>query len=801
MLGFAPAMLNIPNNNDGWIEEDDDEEMEAEEDDEEEMEIEDNDDENDAEIIHPYEEADPLNRPPPSPEIAEQEFMNAPVGEGSSATIFNPALCRVYPPRPMGNDLNTLHSRVKTLTKQMRDMYRVESSSFKRLKRNDMRMDSFDDDLTERDLRAENEMLRIRLRAAEDKHMDAEYYKYHLAHMSWLYDDLSKWGDVVAVVPTREDNENPAVPSDPQLPQLRGSPPIATERERVRNEGPAQGPAAAPPARERMVFSISHYAEKNKVMFDAATFQGRALNWWNSQVATLGLEVANGKSWTEMKTMMIEELCPPEEIQMIESELWNLKVKDYDITAYTAHFNKLVLLCPEMVLAEKKNIGAYIHGLSDNIKGEVSSSEPTTLNAAVRMAHTLMEQKRLAKAERDAEGKKRKWENFQSGGIDHLFNIDLMPIELGTFDVLVGMDWLVERDAIIVCGKKEVHVPYKNKTLVVKGDRGPSRLKVISCIKARKYVERELSDQLKELSEKGFIRLSSLPWGDPVLFVKKKDSSFRMYIDYRELNKLTVKNRYPLPRIDDLFDQLKGSSMYSKIDLRSGYHQLRIQEEDIPLTAFKTRKEKLYAKFSKCDFWLDSVKFLGHVIDSEGVLVDPAKIEAIKNWAETTMPTEICYHPDKANVVADALSRKERERSLRVRALVMSAYTNLSERVLRAQTEAMKKENVKAENLGRLLKPIFEFRSDGIRYFHKRLWLSLFNGLRDLIMHESHKSKYSIHRGSNKMYQDFKKCYWWPNMKADIATYVSKCLTCAKVKVEHQKPSGLLQQPKIPEWK
>ncbi|GJV14260.1 putative reverse transcriptase domain-containing protein [Tanacetum coccineum] len=113
----------------------------------------------------------------------------------------------------------------------------------------------------------------------------------------------------------------------------------------------------------------------------------------------------------------------------------------------------------------------------------------------------------------------------------------------------------------------------------------------------------------------------------------------------------------------------------------------------------------------------------------------------------------------------------------------------------------MKKENVKAENLGRLLKPIFKIRPDGIRYFDKRIWLPFFGGLRNLIMHESHKSKYSIHPSSDKMYQDFKKLYWWPNMKAEIATYVSKCLTCAKVKAEHQKPSGLLQQPEIPEWK
>ncbi|GJY98491.1 putative reverse transcriptase domain-containing protein [Tanacetum coccineum] len=216
---------------------------------------------------------------------------------------------------------------------------------------------------------------------------------------------------------------------------------------------------------------------------------------------------------------------------------------------------------------------------------------------------------------------------------------------------------------------------------------------------------KELSEQLQELSDKGFIRPSSSPWGAPVLFVKKKDGSFRMCIDYRELNKLTVKNRYPLPRIDDLFDQLQGSSIYSKIDLRSGYHQLRVREQDIPKTAFRTRyghyefqvmpfgltnapavfmdlmnrvckpyldkfvivfiddiliyskdereheehlkailellkEEKLYAKFSKCEFWIPKVQFLGHVIDSRGIHVDPAKVESIKDWASPKTPTD-----------------------------------------------------------------------------------------------------------------------------------------------------------------
>ncbi|GKB86580.1 putative reverse transcriptase domain-containing protein [Tanacetum coccineum] len=237
--------------------------------------------------------------------------------------------------------------------------------------------------------------------------------------------------------------------------------------------------------------------------------------------------------------------------------------------------------------------------------------------------------------------------------LNHPFNIDLMPVELGSFDVIIGMDWLTKYHAVIVCDEKLVRVPFGNKILIFCGDGSnnghESQLNIISCTKTQKYLlkgcqvflahitakkaedkleekrledvpivrdflkvfpkdllgippvrkvefqidlvpgaapiarapyrlapseMKELSDQLQEIFDKGFIRLSSSPWGAPVLFVKKKNGSFRMCIDYRELNKLTVKNRYPLPRIDDLFDQLQGLSVYSKIDLRSGYHQL-----------------------------------------------------------------------------------------------------------------------------------------------------------------------------------------------------------------------------------
>nr|GEU34285.1 putative reverse transcriptase domain-containing protein [Tanacetum cinerariifolium] len=388
-----------------------------------------------------------------------------------------------------------------------------------------------------------------------------------------------------------------------------------------------------------------------------------------------------------MKVMMTEELCPPEEIQRMENELWNLRVKEMDISSYTTRFNKLVILCPGMVPTERKKVEAYIRGLSKNIKGEVTSSEPATLNKAVRMVHTLMEQKDKSIAEREANNKKRKWENFQgcssSGGRNNDINRNnnnynsnhVFPEDFPGLPPPREVEFGIE----LVPGAASV--------------ASPSEMK-------------ELAKQLQELSDKGFIRQSSSSWGAPVLFVKKKGGPFRMCIDYRELNNLTIKNRYPLPRIDDLFDQLQGSSVYSKIDLRSGYHQLRVREKDILITAFRTRyghyefqvmpfgltnslavfmdlmnrvcrpfldkfvivfiddiliysknkeeheehlriilellqNEKLYAKFPKYEFWLDSVKFLGHVINSHGVHVDPAKVEAIKNWTSPKTPTKV----------------------------------------------------------------------------------------------------------------------------------------------------------------
>ncbi|GJU88413.1 putative reverse transcriptase domain-containing protein [Tanacetum coccineum] len=400
---------------------------------------------------------------------------------------------------------------------------------------------------------------------------------------------------------------------------------------------------------------------------------------------------------------------------------------------------------------------------------------------------------------------------------------------------------------------------------------------------------KELSDQLKELSDKGFIRPSSSPWGASFLFVKKKDGSFRMCIDYQELNKLTVKNNYPLLRIDDLFDQLQSKQEHEEhlklilellkkeqfqgihvdptriesikdwashktaMEIRQflglvGYYRRfikgfsKIAKSITKLTQNKVKfdwGDKEEAAFQLIKQKLCSAPILALPKGSEDFIVYCAEIFALKIWrhylygTKCTMFTdhkslqhildqkelnmrqirwlellndydcEIRYHPGKANVVADALSRKERNKLLRVRALVMTIGLDLSKQILEARIMARKPENLKSEDVGGMLienlkdleksqKEKLEPRADGTLCLNNRSWLPCYGDLRTLIMHESHKSKYSVHPGSDKMYQDMKQLYWWPNRKANIATYVSKCLTCLKVKAEHQKTIWLI---------
>ncbi|KAK2443611.1 hypothetical protein QL285_014700 [Trifolium repens] len=558
---------------------------------------------------------------------------------------------------------------------------------------------------------------------------------------------------------------------------------------------------------------------------------------------------------------------------------------------------------------------------------------------------------------------------------------------------------------------------------------------------------RELKSQLEELLQKHFIRPSVSPWGAPVLLVKKKDGTMRLCIDYRQLNKVTIKNKYPLPRIDDLLDQLRGATIFSKIDLRSGYHQIRIKSSDVSKTAFRTRyghyeflvmpfgltnapaifmdymnrifqpyldqfvvifiddiliyskdsqehaehlrivlsilrEKQLYAKFSKCEFWLSEVKFLGHVISQGGVSVDPSKVEAVLNWERPRSVTEVrsflglagyyrrfilgfseialpltrltrkgadfdwdatcdwsfktlkeklttapvlvipdptrkyvvycdasnkglgCvlmqdgavvayasrqlkpheqnypthdlelaaiifalkiwrhhlygvqfdlfsdhkslkylfdqkelnmrqrrwmeylkdfdfnlnYHPGKANVVADALSRKtlyasellmqqcglyEKFRDLNLNVIYRKSGIRINKievscelrpRIVQAQQDDVELQK-------RVNHPEFSVATDGAILYEGRLCVPQNDELKRLILEEAHKSGFSIHPGSTKMYHDLKENYWWPNMKAEIAEFVSRCIVCQQVKIEHQKPGGPLQPLDIPEWK
>ncbi|GJU60807.1 putative reverse transcriptase domain-containing protein [Tanacetum coccineum] len=278
----------------------------------------------------------------------------------------------------------------------------------------------------------------------------------------------------------------------------------------------------------------------------------------------------------------------------------------------------------------------------------------------------------------------------------HTLDINLIPFGHESFDVIVGMDWLSRHKAEIVCHEKVVRIPLPNgEMLRVLGERPEEKVRHSKSVKFKKQKLKdivvvrnfsevflddlsglpssreikfridlipgamsvpkspyrlapsemeELSSQLRELQDKGFIRPSSSPWGALVLFVKKKDGSFRMCIDYRELNKLTIKNRYPLPRIDDLFDQLPYLDKFVIVFIDDILIYSKKKEEHkihLGLILELLKKEKLYAKFSKCEFWLQEVQFLGHVVNEDGIHVDPSKIEAVKNWEAPRTPLEV----------------------------------------------------------------------------------------------------------------------------------------------------------------
>ncbi|GJY80123.1 putative reverse transcriptase domain-containing protein [Tanacetum coccineum] len=727
------------------------------------------------------------------------------------------------------------------------------------------------------------------------------------------------------------------------------------------------------------VQDMSGCSVDQKVKYIAGSFVGKALTWWNSQIRTLSWEVDVSMSWNNFKFMMIEEFCPSHEMQKLESELWNHVMVRAGHVAYTDRFHELARLVPYLVTPESRMIERYVYALAPQIRGMMVATEPKIIQKVVQISGAQTDETVRA--------------CYECGSIDHVrsacprFNKapgpeenhpnqvtannggqgrgnqgnqacrfrDFMWVQMearlddeyivtgygkDALEIFLRCFWMIYRDYYL-SGEIEFRIELiPGATPVAKS---PYRL-------APSELE-ELSGQLKELQDKGFIRPSSSPWGAP---------------------------------------------FFSKIDLRSGYHQLRVHEDDIPKTAFRTRyghfeftvmpfgltnapvvfmdlmnrvcrpyldkfmivfiddiliysktqeehieylrlvlgllkKEKLYAKFSKCEFWLREVQFLGHVINGNGIHVDPSKIEAVKNWKAPRTPNEVrsflrlagyyrrfienffkiaksltiltqkcntfdwgeeqelafqtlkdklcnvhvlalpdrledfvvycdaseiglgcmlmqrgkvitytsrqlkiyeknytthdlelvavvfvlkiwrhylyrtksviytdhkslqhifsqeelnmrqrcwielfsdydCkirYYPGKVNVVVDAPSRKERVKPKIVRAINIILQSSIKDRILAAQKETVDESGE----------------------------------VRTLIMDEAHKSKYYVHPEADKMYYDLRDRYWWPGIKKDIAEYVSKCLTCLKVKAEHQRPSGLLQQPEILVWK
>ncbi|KAL8134563.1 hypothetical protein AgCh_009545 [Apium graveolens] len=417
------------------------------------------------------------------------------------------------------------------------------------------------------------------------------------------------------------------------------------------------------------------------------------------------------------------------------------------------------------------------------------------------------------------------------------FSVDLIPFKLGEFDIILGIDWLSSNDAQIDCkgkkvklnipGKKGKEVPNLQDIPVVNEfedvfsqdlpglppdrviefaielapwtttvSKAPYRLAPLEM--------KELATQLQELLDKGMIRPSVSLWGAPVLFVKKKDGSMRLYIDYRELNKLTIKNRY-------------------------GHYEFLVMSFGLTnaLAAFMDLINRVFKKYlDKCVIvFIDDILIYSrteaehteHLRIALGILREEQLrwLELIKDY-----DCEILYHPGKANVVADALSSKERLKMIISSEELIRDFKKMEieVKVTRAGTEklfeiAMQPElwekirlcQEKVINEGRESMTGEENHAErddkGIMRYSYRIWVSNVQELKDEILDESHSSRYSIHPGSTKMYRDLKEYYWWPNMKRDVAEWVSKCLTCQRVKAEHQRPSGLLRPLEIPEWK
>nr|GEV55633.1 putative reverse transcriptase domain-containing protein [Tanacetum cinerariifolium] len=536
---------------------------------------------------------------------------------------------------------------------------------------------------------------------------------------------------------------------------------------------------------------MSGYEDNQKVKYTAGSFVGKALTWWNSQIRTLGREIAIGMSWDNLRNGSIKKNPekrgnrgePSKDRNGRDDNKRTTTRNDFATTAnpvrreYTGMAPKVVprnvnpinarnqiaracyecsstdhvkAACPRLNQAQKPRGNHRNQVVAVN--GGQGCIEPSDLGFSDEIE---IASGQLVEIDKVIKGCK-----LEIKG--HVFDINLMP---SGSDMLIGMHWLSSHKAEIICHKKVVRIPLPgSKVLIVIGERLEEKARKLMSAKAKEKKQEEIV-VVRDFPEVFPNDLSGLPpnqevefrielvpraipvakspyrlvpWGAPILFVKKKDGSFRMYIDYRKLNKMIIKNRYPLPRIDDL-----------------------------------------------------------HVINGDGIHVDPSKIEVVKNWkAPRTSSEENAFQTLKDKLCnAYVLALPDRPEDFVV-------YCDASGLGLGCVLMQRGKEVCdESAGLQKGLNVMIEHRSDGVLYCLDCIWVPLKGDVRTMIMDEAYKSKYSAHPGADKMYNDLRDRYWWPSIKKDIAVYVSKCLTCLKVKVEHQRPSGLLQQLEIPEWK
>nr|GEZ26532.1 putative reverse transcriptase domain-containing protein [Tanacetum cinerariifolium] len=385
------------------------------------------------------------------------------------------------------------------------------------------------------------------------------------------------------------------------------------------------------------VFHISNYTIACQIKFSTCTLQGKALTWWNSHVKTVGRDVAYTMTWKILKKMMNDKYCPRGEIKKLEIKLWNLNVKGTDVKSYSQRFQELVLMCDRMLPKESDRIEKYVGVLPNMIHGNVMESKPKTMQDAIEFATELMDQK-ICTTRKNPDA------NVVTGTFLQNNRYDSILFDTGA-DKSFGNEILIfhgdesdnaheSRLNIILCNKTQkyllkgcliflAHVTMKKTEDKSKEKRledvpivrdfpkvfpedlpglsptrqvefqidlvpGDAPVVWVPCRLAPSRDERIVGSTIGTFRQRLY-KTQFCTLGSSGLVFKKKDGSFQMCLDYRELNKLTVKNRYSLPRIDDFFDQLQGSSVYLKIDLRSSYHQLRFRKEDIPKTTFRTR--------------------------------------------------------------------------------------------------------------------------------------------------------------------------------------------------------------------